>query len=124
MEQRGKRVVGRPFKPGQSGNPKGRPKARLFDESLRQVLATKNGAKAKELAAKLVEKALTGNVPALKLIADRIGGPPRPPEGEKAPITPASTPQAQRQKLIEMLRSPELQELLREALTPEKGQIQ
>ena len=73
------------FKPGESGNPKGRPKkAEALTEILRTQLAKAkiqypDGSQlvAKEaLAAKLIELAMEGDVPALKYIYDRIDGKP------------------------------------------------
>jgi len=72
----------RQFKPGQSGNPRGRPKGALgFDASVARELDTKitvveggnrKTISKKEAAAKrLVEKALKGDMPALRFVAER-----------------------------------------------------
>ena len=69
------------FQPGESGNPKGRPPKRLFDEHLKQALTAKRSEKAKLLVEKLIAKASTGNVAALKLVCERVGGKPKPALG-------------------------------------------
>ncbi len=107
--------------PGVSGNPKGRPKRRLFDESLKSVLAVKNGRQAKALAARLVEEALKGNIQALRLVAERVGG--RVPSPVEAAVNDGETPQQltreqTRAKLLELLRSPELRALVDASLRP------
>ena len=66
------------FKKGQSGNPKGRPPDKLFRDML--VLAL-NDAKAKKpklrrIAEKLVNKAVGGDMAAIKEVADRLDGKP------------------------------------------------
>ena len=71
---------GRPFKPGQSGNPGGRAKAKV------DLLAVLDGIlsdreKSIELMAALVEAGVGGDVRAIALILDRVHGPvvPIPP---------------------------------------------
>jgi len=112
-------MVGRPFPPGVSGNPKGRPKRALFDDSLKDILNEKNALKARACADALVQKALGGDVQALRLVAERVNG--KPPSAEQVQqaqqvnqTQPASR-EAQRAKLLELLRSPELRSLLAEA---------
>lgn len=66
-----------PFVKGQSGNPAGR-KPRPFEEALRRALLRKDP-KTKaialdNLAKALIAKALEGDVPAIKEIADRSDG--------------------------------------------------
>lgn len=70
------RIVGRPFQPGQSGNPNGRPKSKPFKDALERALkAAGDDKSAIELVATaLVEKARSGDVPAIKELADRIDG--------------------------------------------------
>lgn len=68
------------FKPGQSGNPKGRPKAEwTWSGVLRQAMEKAVGPKQiKELVSEaLMEKALTGDVQAIKEIGNRIDGMPK-----------------------------------------------
>lgn len=71
----------RPFKPGQSGNPNGRPKGLTLEERFRKVLeaATKDGAAdGRQIADVLVEviikQALKGNSTAWKEALDRAYG--------------------------------------------------
>lgn len=61
------------FKPGQSGNPGGRPKSRPFKEALDRVLATGDYS-IDDVVRSLVKEAMGGNVQAAKEIADRIEG--------------------------------------------------
>ena len=76
-EERPRRVVGRPFQKGQSGNPAGRaPKGQTFAEALRaQLEAVKNGTSNRDrLAAVVLEKAMKGDLEAVKWIIDRVDG--------------------------------------------------
>ena len=72
----------RPFKPGQSGNPSGRPKA-VLSRALRAEIDKLDGAapdaptKAERIAEKVVTLALDGNLEAIRLIYDRVEGKPR-----------------------------------------------
>jgi hypothetical protein len=60
-----------PWKPGESGNPKGRPPlGETFTDTLR-LRANKE-----EIADKLIEIAKSGNVAALKYVYDRLDGMP------------------------------------------------
>ncbi len=65
-----------PFKPGQSGNPGGRPKTRPYKDALLRLLkaAGDDTEKLDKLALALYSKALEGDVPAQREIADRIDG--------------------------------------------------
>ena len=72
------------WKPGQSGNPKGRPpKARCLTDCLRDVLAEtvevrgQRLTKAQVIASILLGKAIRGSMDAIRLIFDRTEG--RPP---------------------------------------------
>lgn len=71
-----KRVIGRPFQPGQSGNPAGRPKSRPFKDALQRALkaAESDTDLLDKVAFALVAKAHEGDVPAIKEIADRLDG--------------------------------------------------
>lgn len=71
-----KRVIGRPFQPGQSGNPNGRPKSRPFKEALKKALEAVGDDKdqLRLVAQALVAKAMDGDVPAIKELADRLDG--------------------------------------------------
>jgi hypothetical protein len=70
------------FKPGQSGNPAGRPKYTVVSEALRAQLAEKMPDAGEEtfaeaLARALIDKALGGDVLAAREILDRVEGKPR-----------------------------------------------
>lgn len=62
----------KPWKPGESGNPEGRPPK---EESLTEVLRSKIDKD--EIADKLIELGKAGNVVALKYLYDRCDGAPR-----------------------------------------------
>ncbi len=71
--------IGRPFEPGQSGNPRGRPKAEVcLTVLLRAALAEKDvegkRTKARAVIDALVEQALEGKTAAIQQIIDRIDG--------------------------------------------------
>jgi hypothetical protein len=59
------------WKAGQSGNPSGRPKSKPFKDALEAIIKEVGLNKA---AAALVAKANTGDVAALKEVADRLDG--------------------------------------------------
>jgi hypothetical protein len=59
------------WKPGQSGNPAGRPKTKPFKDALKKLIEERGLDGAAEA---LYAKAMTGDVPALKEIADRLDG--------------------------------------------------
>ena len=70
---------GRPFQPGQSGNPRGRPSAEVcLTALLRAALAEKDvegkRTKARAVIDALVEQALEGKTAAIQQIFDRIDG--------------------------------------------------
>ena len=65
---------GRPFRKGQSGNPKGKPKGTL-NHATRAVMALLDG-EAEALTRKAVEMALSGDATALRLCLERLA-PPR-----------------------------------------------
>jgi len=108
------------WQPGQSGNPKGRRPKRLFDDRLREALASKRGDKAKLLVEKLIAKAATGNVAALKLVCERVGGKPKPAEVPAASGDSASTLEQVREKLAELLSKPEVRRNLQAMLSEQK----
>ena len=71
--------LGHRFKPGESGNPEGRPKLTLLSEALREQLATvlpgvDERTIAEHIARSLVREAIKGNVMAIKEVADRTEG--------------------------------------------------
>ena len=62
-----------PFKPGQSGNPGGKSKVKLFQQALRNVLSL---SEAETIARKVVLMAKRGDLHAVNIIADRLDGKP------------------------------------------------
>ena len=68
--------VGRPFPPGESGNPQGRPITKPLTEALKAALAKDNGAAIRELVDVAVKKAKEGDFKFWKEILDRIDGKP------------------------------------------------
>ncbi len=67
----------KPFRKGQSGNPGGRPKKRLIDEALEELLLTEDSKVAEAIARVLVEKAKRGDLKAIQLVAERVQGRPK-----------------------------------------------
>jgi hypothetical protein len=71
------------WKPGQSGNPGGRPKTAPLSYACRELLASpvpgdsEGRTYAQKIAATLAEKAIAGNIRAAQEIADRAEGKPR-----------------------------------------------
>lgn len=91
MSDEPKKVIGRPFQPGQSGNPAGRPKTKPFKRALQEALkaADDDSEMMQAIALALVNKAKEGDVPAIKEIADRLDGKVTQPIGgdeDSAPI--------------------------------------
>ncbi len=71
----------KPFKPGQSGNPNGRPKKALLSDALRRQLAIalpgmSERTQAEAIAAALISEAILGNVQAIREVGDRTEGKP------------------------------------------------
>lgn len=72
-------AFGKPFQPGQSGNPNGRPKSKPFREALDRAIKSANeageeGLSLDDIAKALLVKAKTGDVPAIKELAERYDG--------------------------------------------------
>jgi len=69
-----------PFEPGVSGNPGGK-NGKQFKAALQIAISRADGDKTKlaRIAEALVEKAITGDVPACNAIADRLDGKPTQP---------------------------------------------
>jgi hypothetical protein len=68
-------VRGRPFEPGQSGNPSGRPKGARNKATVAVEALLENEAEA--LTRKVIDLALGGNMPALRLCFERLLPPRR-----------------------------------------------
>ena len=66
-------VSGR-WKPGQSGNPSGRPKKKPLTEALQRVLAKLSDDERDVLCQEIITKVATGDVAAFKEVADRVEG--------------------------------------------------
>lgn len=64
--------AGHGWKPGQSGNPNGRP---IFTTEIRRVAKVNKGKKLRKLVQSLFDQAHRGNVQAAKIILDRVDGP-------------------------------------------------
>jgi hypothetical protein len=62
------------FKPGESGNPKGSRKAKLFEDALKRAIVQEDGQRVREAAEKLLTLAAAGESWALKELADRLDG--------------------------------------------------
>ena len=74
--------IGNRFKKGETGNPQGRPKLTKLTEALREQLAEINPDApeetiAEQIARALISEAKTGNVQAIREIADRTEGKPK-----------------------------------------------
>lgn len=69
-------VIGKPFAPGQSGNPGGRPKTRPFKDALKKLIDESgvDGDNLRLIAQALITKASAGDVQAIKEIGDRLDG--------------------------------------------------
>lgn len=65
-----------PFEKGSSGNPGGRQKEKPFRDALMLAIkeASDDKQKLRRVAERLVDKAIDGDVPAIKEIADRLDG--------------------------------------------------
>lgn len=67
-------VTGKGFKPGQSGNPTGRPKSTPITDALRKALA--NPKQAEAFVKGILKEARKGNSKAFAAVADRLEGKP------------------------------------------------
>lgn len=99
---------GRPFEPGKSGNPSGRPKGSR-NETTRIVEALLDG-EAEELTRAAIEKAKAGDVPALRMCLERLS-PPRkdaPISIELPPIATVADAQAASAAILTAVASGEI----------------
>ena len=62
------------WKPGQSGNPSGRPKKKPLTDALQRVLNKLSEQDAEVLVSEIVKRMATGDVGAFKEVADRVEG--------------------------------------------------
>lgn len=69
------RIAAYQWKPGQSGNPSGRPKKKLLDWAIQEELEALDSAEAVKIAKALIQLA-SKDVQAAKLIAERTEGKP------------------------------------------------
>jgi hypothetical protein len=67
----------RPWKPGQSGNPGGRPRKRLIDRELEELLSDSDSSLANAIARALLVRARKGDLKAIQLVVERTEGRPR-----------------------------------------------
>lgn len=87
-------VTGKGWKPGQSGNPGGRPKSKLLSEAYKAILETeitrgkdKGKTVAEAIAGVMATESRNGKVNAAAEIADRVEGKPRQAYEVKMSIT-------------------------------------
>jgi HPt (histidine-containing phosphotransfer) domain-containing protein len=64
----------RPWQKGVSGNPGGRPKKKLIDQALEELLLSNDSELAVAIAKKLLVRAKSGEVKAIQLVAERVEG--------------------------------------------------
>jgi hypothetical protein len=65
-----------PWKPGETGNPRGQIKEKKFLAALERAIASDDGVKLRRAADKLVDCAANGEGWAIKELADRLDGKP------------------------------------------------
>lgn len=76
-KRRGKVENLKPWPKGISGNPGGRPKRRLIDEVLNELLLTEDSKVAEAIARALLGKAKAGDLRAIQLVVERVQGRPK-----------------------------------------------
>lgn len=117
------------FVKGQSGNPSGRKPGRKSHVSreLEKIVKAGGGKVAREIAQKLTAMTLEGNTQAAKLLLDRLEGRVSTAE-ELAKLAGANeeklAPEQRRQRLLDVLRQPELRALIEEVVKPASEKIQ
>jgi len=109
----------RPWKAGESGNPGGRKRKPMIDRALEEALTANDSEKAKRIAERLISSAANGSIAAAKLIAERVEGRPQKnaADANKESTAQMSKEDVQR-RLVELLATPEVKELVVKALTP------
>jgi Family of unknown function (DUF5681) len=116
------------FTPGRSGNPAGRKpgtKSHVSRE-LEKIVKAGGGKVARQIAQKLTDLACEGNVQAAKLLFERLEGRVASAD-ELAKVAGAEeklSPEQRRQKLLEILRQPELRSALEEVVKPASERLQ
>jgi len=117
------------FIKGQSGNPAGRrpgSKSHVSRE-LEKIVKAGGGKVARQIAEKLTQLTLEGNTQAAKLLLDRLEG--RVSSAEELAkiaggVEEKLAPEQRRQKLLEILRQPELRGLIEEVVQPASERLQ
>ncbi|MFZ5427192.1 MAG: DUF5681 domain-containing protein [Thermodesulfobacteriota bacterium] len=109
------RVRGRPWKPGQSGNPNGCPTGSRHKATL-AVLALLDG-EAEALTRKCVERALEGDSVALRLCLERLA-PPR----KDSPVILAGLPKIERAADLPKATGKIIEAVGKGDITPSEGQ--
>lgn len=106
----------KPFKPGQSGNPGGRPKKPMVDRMLEEALTSNDSETAKAIADKLISMATHGSLSAIKLISERTEGKPGRNAAEADQKDIQLTKEQIHARLKELLSLPELKDQITAAL--------
>ena len=109
-----RKVRGRPFKPGQSGNPAGKPRGTL-NHATRVVQALIDG-QADALVGKALELALSGDGPVLRAMLDRLC-PPR----KDSPVIMAGLPKIETAADLPKATAAILAEVTAGRITPGEG---
>lgn len=76
-QQENSKVPGRPFPPGVSGNPKGRPKKGYSITEMMQEMLGSEPEKKRALGEAILQKALAGDVTAIKTLWNYMDGMPK-----------------------------------------------
>lgn len=114
---------------GVSGNPRGRrPGTKLHvSRELENIVMANGGKVSRQIAQKLTELTLAGDTTAARLLLDRLEGRVSTAEElakragtHEAPLAP----EQRRQKLLELLRAPEMRALIEEVVRPASEVIQ
>ncbi len=108
----------KPWKPGQSGNPGGRPRKRLIDEALEELLESNGSEAARDIALALIVRARRGDTRAIQLIAERTQGKPIQGIGVAGDLGFRTTLLERLERAAEELSDGEVQERI-DALTSE-----